>query len=321
MTLNNQPMEKSKFTSFNNIDRFQYFFIRGFMRSGTNWVNNLLNLHPKVSCTGEFYFNEILDAINEKLNSPYSLLGEKNVSATARQYFEYFVKACIKEANCRSGKEQIVWYGDRTPRPLDPVVLDGAHHFLCVRDPRDVLTSWTYHLLRIPMANGETDPHQMVFDNYPGLRKKREIFLNNNEYFKENPAELFRDEEAWVVSLANDWAWRIGKNLGTIRKIEKGQINATVYLVRYETLLQDFENEKNRLFQFLGVDPGEAKPVDELTTPSFEKEDLGSHYRKGIKGDWQNYFTEDTCEFFKKAAGQALVDMGYEKDMSWSNRL
>ena len=121
--------------------------------------------------------------------------------------------------------------------------------------------------------------------------------------------------------MANDWAWRIGKNLGTIRKIEKGQINATVYLVRYETLLQDFENEKNRLFQFLGVDPGEAKPVDELTTPSFEKEDLGSHYRKGIKGDWQNYFTEDTCEFFKKAAGQALVDMGYEKDMSWSNRL
>jgi len=32
---------------------YRAFFLRGRMRSGTNWACNLLNLHPKINCHGE----------------------------------------------------------------------------------------------------------------------------------------------------------------------------------------------------------------------------------------------------------------------------
>ena len=34
------------------IDDYRYFFIRGYSRSGTNWLKRLLGLHPRVRCTG-----------------------------------------------------------------------------------------------------------------------------------------------------------------------------------------------------------------------------------------------------------------------------
>ncbi|MEC7499536.1 MAG: hypothetical protein VYE67_14540, partial [Planctomycetota bacterium] len=38
----------------------RYFGIRGCMKSGTNWAGNLLNLHPDISCTGEYHWEGIV---------------------------------------------------------------------------------------------------------------------------------------------------------------------------------------------------------------------------------------------------------------------
>jgi lipopolysaccharide transport system ATP-binding protein len=46
-------------------------------------------------------------------------------------------------------------------------------------------------------------------------------------------------------------------------------------------------------------------------------EDVSSHYRKGIAGDWRHYFTEDAKEQFKARFGDLLIATGYEKDLSW----
>lgn len=45
--------------------------------------------------------------------------------------------------------------------------------------------------------------------------------------------------------------------------------------------------------------------------------DPGSHYRKGIVGDWRNYFRAEHVEAFKEVAGQTLIDWGYEVDFRW----
>lgn len=47
------------------------------------------------------------------------------------------------------------------------------------------------------------------------------------------------------------------------------------------------------------------------------QEDQKSHYRKGITGDWENYFNENHKESFKKYTGNLLVELGYAKDMHW----
>jgi len=40
-------------------------------------------------------------------------------------------------------------------------------------------------------------------------------------------------------------------------------------------------------------------------------------FREGQIGSWKKYFTERHKEEFKKAAGQLLIDLGYEKDFNW----
>jgi hypothetical protein len=47
------------------------------------------------------------------------------------------------------------------------------------------------------------------------------------------------------------------------------------------------------------------------------QEDASSHVRKGIIGDWRNYFNESHIQRYKELAGQALIEFGYEKDLDW----
>lgn len=47
------------------------------------------------------------------------------------------------------------------------------------------------------------------------------------------------------------------------------------------------------------------------------KEDVHSHYRKGVPGDWRNHFTARHKDYFKKNHNDLLVRLGYEKDDTW----
>ncbi len=47
------------------------------------------------------------------------------------------------------------------------------------------------------------------------------------------------------------------------------------------------------------------------------KEDIKSHNRKGISGDWKNHFEEEHKQFFKEKYGSLLVQLNYEKNNDW----
>lgn len=47
------------------------------------------------------------------------------------------------------------------------------------------------------------------------------------------------------------------------------------------------------------------------------QEDIASHERKGMPGDWKNYFTPHIKQAFKDKFGDLLIQSGYEKDASW----
>jgi hypothetical protein len=46
-------------------------------------------------------------------------------------------------------------------------------------------------------------------------------------------------------------------------------------------------------------------------------EDRTSHYRKGVAGDWRNYFQEQHQERFNELYGDVLVRLGYESSSDW----
>jgi hypothetical protein len=47
------------------------------------------------------------------------------------------------------------------------------------------------------------------------------------------------------------------------------------------------------------------------------QEDLGSHERKGVAGDWRNHFSDRVKDAFKGRYGDLLVATGYEQNLNW----
>jgi hypothetical protein len=62
-----------------------------------------------------------------------------------------------------------------------------------------------------------------------------------------------------------------------------------------------------------------------VSAASFEKlaggrrrgQEAASFFRKGVAGDWKNVFTEQDKRNFKAAAGDLLIELGYEGDDDW----
>jgi hypothetical protein len=96
--------------------------------------------------------------------------------------------------------------------------------------------------------------------------------------------------------------------------------------VRYEDLLAEPVGEVMRLLEFLGADSDEEVARGCVEAASFEQlsggrtqgeEASSSFYRKGIAGDWRNYFSEEDRRVFKEEAGELLIRLGYEDDLDW----
>lgn len=47
------------------------------------------------------------------------------------------------------------------------------------------------------------------------------------------------------------------------------------------------------------------------------KENKHSHYRKGVAGDWRNYFMPCHCAYFKERYNHLLIKLGYEASSDW----
>jgi len=46
-------------------------------------------------------------------------------------------------------------------------------------------------------------------------------------------------------------------------------------------------------------------------------QDRSAHNRKGIAGDWRNFFTDRIKRAFKARFGGLIVETGYEKNLDW----
>ncbi|MBE9192465.1 sulfotransferase domain-containing protein [Gloeocapsopsis crepidinum LEGE 06123] len=49
------------------------------------------------------------------------------------------------------------------------------------------------------------------------------------------------------------------------------------------------------------------------------EEDITSHYRKGVPGDWKNHFNSEHVQFFKANYNDLLLKLGYESCLNWEH--
>ncbi|HED53014.1 MAG TPA: sulfotransferase [Phycisphaerales bacterium] len=282
------------------------FMVRGHMKSGTNWVCALLNLHPEICCVGEFHFERLRQAFDDFADRPWMVEGFEAARQLGREAVDRFAVRCLEMAAESKPGAKLV--GDRTPAPLGDEIPDSPIIHI-TRDGRDVLVSWAYHTLRL----GRPAAH-------PEIERWRLERLDKLETMPDTPEQLL-DDETIVRMRARRWSKVVLGDLEWIRNSSKGESSNPVLAINYETLHNNVDAARREMYRFLGVDPGKAAPVstESLTTAGFgdRAEDPTNFYRAGKVGQWKRYFSDQTKKWFQEEAGQALIAAGYEHDLNW----
>ncbi len=316
------------------------FFIVGSRKSGTTWLQGLLNAHPDVLCQGEGrFFNKVWFREDLKDASAYvpprSLYGALYSSGDLRLWLErspwshhedterffasltrfaadYFLKR--KLAN--TGRRIV---GDRTSFLPGANVVEEIKEIYpeakiihVIRDGRDVDVSWVHQ-----RWNRASDRGGMQILR-PAEIRRRDAYENDPQRF----AELGAFEKEELRRRAGMWREQVSGASESGPRLMGDNYTE----VQYESLLDDTAAETDRLLRFLGVETSNEVVRQCVEAARFEnfsggrqrgEEDNSSFFRKGIAGDWRNVFTEKDKQIYKEVAGDLLVKLGYEKDNDW----
>ena len=129
----------------------QIFGIRGHMKSGTNWLCKLLNLHPEISSSGEYHWESYFRTYLHNRKVFRNLDEIELESATIRKELQQLAERTMFKLSDSDAK----FVGDRTPTTIHPVVFKDAAYLCMMRDIRDIVVSKVFHFLNSPrvMAN------------------------------------------------------------------------------------------------------------------------------------------------------------------------
>ena len=282
--------------------KHRYFCLRGFMKSGTNWLGGLLASHPDVGCVGEFHWQDAMQSLRKNFDilPVYEDFASVQLQQIAEDSFEAMVKSCLDQA---APKRSII--GERTPHTLAPLILKDAPHISIIRDGRDVLVSRAFHLFNYPEVH-------RLFKRIPAMAEDFEEFKKNKHFFNENPHKLLQ-HEVMVKESVRWWC----EHLESDRKTIAENPFLKVRFVRYEDLHSDTRGERNKLLEFLGADVSQAPEIEGEVKAGFADERPDQFFRKGKIGDWKNYFTDQTKEWFKEVGGEELIRQNYEDSDQW----
>lgn len=185
-----------------------------------------------------------------------------------------------------------------TARPDDAGRGAGDRVVYLVRDGRDIVVS--YHFWRYFHVPERWPPHRRLKDL--ARRYLRGGFEGQLEHTVREQAAAWRDHvENWEEAD------------GSLPRISYEELHRNPY----ETLRSLFDE-----LQLQVADEAMRSAVDRHTFAAETGRDRGQEERsafrrKGIVGDWQNYFSERHRQAFKAAAGDLLIRLGYEEDDRW----
>jgi hypothetical protein len=170
--------------------------------------------------------------------------------------------------------------------------------FHIYRDPRDMLISGYF-----------SSKFSHPAENHPKLRKLRDKLhqvdiehglLLEMDYLD----EYFRDMIGWNLNDILFLSYKFEKYFLN----EQTTFLFTQFIIRHLGLniSDDFLQDLITKYSFKN-----------LTNREKGTSDPKHHFRKGIAGDWKNYFTPKIVDEFKKRYNNILIDYGYEKNDLW----
>jgi lipopolysaccharide transport system ATP-binding protein len=176
-----------------------------------------------------------------------------------------------------------------------PELLD-ARRFFVMRDLRDTLVS-LYFSLKVSHPLDDTGKKQLERDTLQSLSVE-DGFLH-----------LIARHARRLAAIQGSW-------------VDRGEI-----VLRYEDLLQDdvamirdlLENRlKMRVASSRIAYAVKRRRCEAVFKRKLGSEDISSHGRKGLPGDWKNQFTPAVRDAFRQRYGDLLIATGYERDHTWA---
>jgi hypothetical protein len=172
-----------------------------------------------------------------------------------------------------------------------------------IRDGRDTMVSRYFALVKRKEEAAQKKQVEATIGNelrYDNIRENLPAFIRY----------MAKDTTSSVDYKSHIEAW-----------LENGYVS-----LKYEDMLADPEGEFARVLEEMTGKPADKKRVAEVVQRnSFEakskrkagEEDQTKFMRKGISGDWKNYFSREAAEVFDQYAGNLLIQIGYEQDHRW----
>jgi hypothetical protein len=166
----------------------------------------------------------------------------------------------------------------------------------------------------------KTPSHLLVADRilrqFPGsvmiemLRDGRDTCVSKHEQWVSKgraPATLEHDELDYLIK-----KWVTYASRGMELRADP-ELCDRMLLVRYEDLRSDPVPQIERVLAFTGLDdePTRAAELADLTDFARYQTGPGRHRRKGVIGDWRNYFDAEAQQRFAALAGQTFLAAGY----------
>jgi hypothetical protein len=279
------------------IARKQLFFVGGAPRSGTTWVQQILNLHPDISCGGEGLFQKHLAEPLEAMMAVRSeALAAKNTALFGHtggfplpvaEDVEFLLGTAILVAlRQQSAGKTCRAIGEKTPEnvffyPRLKQLFPKAKCIAIARDPRDVLTS-AWHFFHQP-AHGEDE----IAAKFAFIR----LALPSLDQGARATIDLAARHPADVMTLT------------------------------YESLRRTPEFVVANMFRFLSVADSSSIVADCVARTSFAAltggrqagdEQKGSFFRKGIAGDWRSTLTPAMNELVLRELGWMFPRFGWK---------
>lgn len=278
--------------SLNHVEaarRVQVYFIVGCQKSGTTWLQILLNASGVTPCRGEGHYSDVFVPLLQRAISTYNAQDKASIKADTGELLAMARLFCDgrfgKAVLSAEHPPAVVATGDKTPEgaygmPLLNQLYPDAKFIHIVRDGRDACVSGWAHLNRL--GNGA---------KFPSITEYASYFASGH----------------WRPYITN--ARATGSALGEDRYIE----------VRYEALLENPSEHAWRLLQFLGAEPDEQMVNRAVGAASFKQlsgrepgeADNSSHFRRGISGSWISELPEPAVAAFEAQAGSLLESLGY----------
>lgn len=274
--------------------RRQLFFVGGAPRSGTTWVQHMLDSHPDVSCRGEGHFLHFLAEpmgalvqrrrmeLDAKNNRLFKETGGYPLPAAGDM--EFLVGTGILMALAQQCPERTcLAVGEKTPEnvfyfPNLKRLFPQAKFIGVARDPRDTLTS-AWHLVRAP---GETEAEKAAF--------------------------------------VRNTTREVGQFLRAMLELRRRYANDAM-IVTYEALSRTPETVLADVFRFLGVTDAPEVMAGCVERTRFSvmsggrpagTERSGTFFRKGIAGDWVSTLTPQMSDWVLAEIGDLFPAFGWD---------